>query len=237
MDSRDFTHDKSFTDYMKVVEELVSKLGKKLDSLLDMPAGNGLFADKMRSKGFAVTCADINRERPEYVYVDMEKELPFQNESFDFITCMEGIEHVINPSGLISELSRVVKKGGYVIITMPNVQCLYSRLEFLFTGQFYQFDPDFTRHPEGRLVDRGHVSPVSYLQMNYIFMDFGLRPVLIKGNKWKKKILLPIYLPLILINMLFSKLKGSRGEQNAPYQLMTSADYLLSRSLIAVWQK
>lgn len=237
MNTRDFSHDSSYTDYMRVVETLVSQLGQASDKLLDMPAGNGLFAEKMRSKGFLVTAADINEERPDYAYVDMEKALPFTSDSFDFITCMEGVEHVINPTGLISEMSRVVKKGGYVVITMPNVQNLYSRLSFLFTGSFYQFDPDLTKHPGGRLIDRGHVSPISYLQMNYIFIDCGLRPAMIKGNKWKKKILMPIYLPIALISLLFYQLKARKTGVSTPYSLMSSPDYLLSRSLVAVWQK
>lgn len=237
MDFREFTHDSSFTDYMRVVEKILTRLGKPLDSLLDMPAGNGLFADKMRSRGFAVTCGDINREREDYIHVNMEGLLPFENESFDFVTCMEGVEHVINPSQLIAELSRVVKKGGHVVITMPNVQNLYSRLSFLFTGAFYQFDPDFTRHPKGRLIDRGHISPLSYLQMNYIFVEHGLKPVIIDGNKWKKKALLPIYLPIALVNLLFYKIKSRNGVAETPYRLMSNFDYLFSRSLIAVWKK
>lgn len=237
MDFKDFTHDSSFTDYMRVVEGILAQLGKKSDSLLDMPAGNGLFADKMREKGFEVTCGDINQERGDYVHVNMEQPLPFRSESFDFVTCMEGVEHVINPSSLIAELSRVVRKGGHVVITMPNVQNVYSRLSFLFTGTFYQFDPDFTRHPRGRLVDRGHISPLSYLQMNYVFVEHGLKPVIIDGNKWKKKALLPLYLPIALINLMFYKIKSRSGVVETPYRLMSSFDYLFSRSLIAVWQK
>ncbi|MFZ9408137.1 MAG: class I SAM-dependent methyltransferase [Burkholderiaceae bacterium] len=237
MHFRDFTHDSSFTDYMRVVEKILTRLGKVSDSILDMPAGNGLFADKMRSKGFTVTCGDINQERDDYVHVNMERPLPSETESFDFVTCMEGLEHVINPSSLLAELSRVVKKGGHVVITMPNVQNLYSRLSFLFTGTFYQFDPDFTRHPNGRLIDRGHISPLSYLQINYIFGEYGLKPVIIDGNKWKKKVLLPLYLPLALINIVFYRLKSKNDLVETPYGLMSNPDYLLSRSLIAVWQK
>lgn len=237
MNFREFTHDSTFTDYMRVVEGILTRLGKSSDSLLDVPAGNGLFADKMRSKGFKVTCGDINKERGDYVHVNMEEPMPFEPESFDLVTCMEGIEHVVNPSSLIAELSRVVKKGGYVVVTMPNMQNLYSRLSFLFTGAFYQFDPDFTRHPNGRLIDRGHISPISYLQMNYTFVEHDLKPVIIAGNKWKKKALLPLYLPIALANLIFYKIKSMNSVVDTPYRLMSSLDYLLSRSLIAVWQK
>lgn len=234
---KDFTHDCGFPDYMSVVEKIMTRLGRKSQSLLDMPAGNGMFADQLRTHGFVVTCADINQERPDYVYVNMESPLPFADESFDFVTCMEGIEHVINPTLLVSELSRIVKKGGHVIISMPNVQNYYSRLQFLFTGSFYQFEPEFSRHPEGRTIDRGHISSLSFLQLNYLFEEFRMRPVLIDGNKFKKKIWMPVYLAIAAFNLAWYFIKSRQAVPAAPYSLMMNWKFLLSRTLVACWKK
>ena len=176
MNQRDFSHDSTFTDYMATVEKIVTREGHAGQKVLDMPAGNGLFADRLRSQGFEVTCGDINRERPDYVYVNMEQPLPFADETFDFAICMEGVEHVINPSLLIAELSRVVKKGGRVIITTPNLQNMYSRLKFLLTGEFYQYNPELAQHPRGRLIDRGHIAPMNFSTLNYIFGEHQLTP-------------------------------------------------------------
>jgi len=235
--TRDFTHDSSFTDYMKVVESIIVRSGKPSQTVLDLPAGNGLFAERLTSHGFRVTCGDINQEKAGYVYVNMEQALPFPDESFDFTVCMEGLEHVINPSEFVAELSRVTRKGGHVIITMPNVQNMYSRLVFLFTGEFYQFDPNFKRHPRGRMVDRGHVSALNYSSLNYLFGECGLEPALIEGNKFKKKILMPIYVVLGAFNALWLGWRARGPTAGTPYKLMINLKLMLSRSLIAVWRK
>lgn len=46
--------------------------------------------------------------------------LPFENNSFDYIVCSEVLEHVIDPSVVLAELMRVVKKAGLIIVTIPD---------------------------------------------------------------------------------------------------------------------
>ena len=234
---QDFTHVSNYPRYMKIVEQFVIANGKPGQAHLDMPAGNGLLADNLIKAGFNSVCGDFNSERSNYIFVNMEGDLPFQDNSFDFITCMEGIEHVINPNHLVQELSRTVKSGGYVVITMPNVQNFYSRLSFLFTGFFYQFNPDFTRHPQGKPLDRGHISPLTYSQLNYLFVENNLQPVHIDGDKFKKKILMPIYLLLAAFNSLFYLSRINSGKTEMPYALMNNSKFFFSRSLVAIWKR
>lgn len=54
--------------------------------------------------------------------------LPFVDESFDMITCLEVIEHLVFPEQALSEMHRVLKPGGHVLITVPNIQ----HVEYLF---------------------------------------------------------------------------------------------------------
>lgn len=234
---QEFTHVSNYPQYMKIVEKFVIDNGKIGQSHLDIPAGNGFLVDNLTKAGFKSVCADFNSERPDYIYVNMEEDLPFENDSFDFITCMEGIEHVINPNHLVEELSRVVKSGGYVVITMPNVQNFYSRLSFLFTGFFYQFNPEFTRHPNGKPVDRGHISSLTFAQLNYLFVESNLQPICIDGDKFKKKLLMPIYLVIALINSIFYRSKINAGRTEMPYALMNNSKFFFSRSLVAIWKK
>ncbi len=46
--------------------------------------------------------------------------LPFADNTFDYIVCSEVIEHVPEREKMVSEFNRVIKPGGYVIITTPN---------------------------------------------------------------------------------------------------------------------
>jgi SAM-dependent methyltransferase len=231
---------KNFTGYMACVENMVSSTRRLRLEILDMPAGNGLLAERLRQHGHEVTCADINSERPEYVFVNMEKPLPFADSSFDVVICLEGIEHVVEPYSLIKEICRVLRPDGIVILSLPNVQCLFSRLKFLFTGTFYQFEPEGHRHAQGRLIDRGHVSPLSLVQLNYIFGEFGLIPRAVTGDRIKRKILFPIYFALWVSNALTLAIRRLRTSQNEVlrlYRFSTQLRAIMSRSLITVWSR
>lgn len=46
--------------------------------------------------------------------------LPFADESFELVTCWDVLEHVQDPERLISEIARVLRPGGRVLITAIN---------------------------------------------------------------------------------------------------------------------
>jgi SAM-dependent methyltransferase len=47
------------------------------------------------------------------------KRFPFEDDEFDSIVCHQVLEHVFNPSRFLSELHRVIKIGGYFLISVP----------------------------------------------------------------------------------------------------------------------
>ena len=48
------------------------------------------------------------------------RELPFEDKTFDAVVSFETIEHVDEPEKVIDEMSRVLKRGGKLIISTPN---------------------------------------------------------------------------------------------------------------------
>lgn len=240
MDDRKFSHVSGFTGYMAITKSIVEQNAPG-QRILDIPAGNGLLAERLQAAGNEVVCADINRERDDYTYVDMEQALPFGDDDFDTVICLEGLEHTINPAHVIKELCRVCKAGGRVIISVPNVQNCYSRLHFLFTGTLYQFSPEECCHPSGSEDrDRGHVSPLTYFQLRYLFKTFGARLVHIEGDRFKKKALMPIYvLPVALgyVHALWRSLKSDDPELREITKHMFSSGCLFSRSIIMVFER
>ena len=54
-------------------------------------------------------------------YGDLDKKLPFKNEAFNVVVAYHVIEHLVNVQRFVSEIHRILKKGGYAIIGTPNL--------------------------------------------------------------------------------------------------------------------
>jgi len=240
---KEFSHVPNFTGYMGIIFGIIQN-GKKSQKVLDIPAGNGLLAARLRECGHEAVCADINREKPDYVFADLNERLPFPDREFDTCVCMEGIEHVLDSAALISELCRITRPGGRIIISLPNIQNAYSRLNFLCTGYFYQFDPWSSRHlRNGELIDRGHIAPISLVQLRYLFRHYGARLLSVTGDRWKKKWLIPFLLPFLAIGWIWARWDFSRQKLVSPdgsleiLHNLFSPNALFSRSLILVFER
>lgn len=61
------------------------------------------------------------------VQVGRLEELPWEDQTFDLITCLDVIEHVPDDTVALSELRRVCRAGGWLLVTVPAYQALWSR--------------------------------------------------------------------------------------------------------------
>ena len=235
-----FSHVSNFTDYMEItVQTILNFFNSDLTNkkILDIPAGNGLVSKELDKLGGNLVSADINDEHKHYVQADMEEPLPFQNEEFDAVICLEGIEHTMRPEALFSELSRVLKNNGLLIITTPNVQNFYSRYQLLCTGYLFQFDP-FNKIPPSKdeTGDKGHISPVFYTQLRYYSELHNLKTLKPSGGRLKRIVALPFFLPFVLIGFWWAfrdwkKTSGDRDKLEIIKHLF-SIRMLFSRSII-----
>ena len=48
--------------------------------------------------------------------------IPYKDESFDIIICVEALEHSLNPQNAINEMLRVLMKNGKIIIIDKNLE-------------------------------------------------------------------------------------------------------------------
>ncbi|MBT9168834.1 MAG: Malonyl-(acyl-carrier protein) O-methyltransferase [Syntrophomonadaceae bacterium] len=103
--------------------------------LLDVGCGNGQFLATMRELGWEVTgvepdgqAAKVARERGLNVYEGVLEEITLPDDTFDAITMSHVVEHLPDPIGTFGECKRILKKGGRLVVTVPNIESLGHRL-------------------------------------------------------------------------------------------------------------
>lgn len=78
-------------------------------------------------------------------WVDVDSEdLPFDSGSFDIVVFSEVMEHLRFPQKALAEISRVLRKDGRLIGSVPNAFRLRNRWKFI-CGQPFETDPSHLR--------------------------------------------------------------------------------------------
>lgn len=57
---------------------------------------------------------------PDIVIRDVSEGIPFGDATFDHVFCIEVLEHVPNPYGALTEMHRVLRPGGVLVLSVPN---------------------------------------------------------------------------------------------------------------------
>jgi SAM-dependent methyltransferase len=73
-------------------------------------------------------------------WADLDEPLPFDDASFDVVVAGELLEHLRDPSRLVSEARRVLRPGGSFVASVPNAYRFKNRLRFLL-GRKPEDDP------------------------------------------------------------------------------------------------
>lgn len=110
------------------------------DRALDLGCGDGSFMAAIAAAGAHPVGAEVAeaalaraRERhPELDFrlVPIDGPLPFEDASFELVWASEVIEHVADTARWLSEVRRVLKPGGRLLVTTPN----HGRLRLVLEG-------------------------------------------------------------------------------------------------------
>lgn len=115
---------------------------KQGNLLLDVGCGDGRFGELAKPKYKSIYGIDISEKAVQQsikkgifaqVYSD---KFPFRNSYFDTVTCLDVIGHVDDPRETISEISRVLKENGTLIITSPNMRYIKHLYTLFICGKF-----------------------------------------------------------------------------------------------------
>ena len=175
--------------------------------ILDIGCGNGKFLGyliKDGYEGYGVELPGPAVERARKIAGLRLKEGPlkaddFPEHFFDVVTLWHVFEHLPRPKQALEIIYHILKPGGYLFISMPNIQSWQGRL---FCGNWLHLDPPrhlFFVNPEN-LIEKLKEWNFSLKAMNHFSLEqnvFGWQQSLLNGICRKREV-------------LFEALKGNR---------------------------
>jgi SAM-dependent methyltransferase len=195
---------------------------------LDIGCGNGdvtrLIARAVKAteiKGIEITGIGSRLAREKGIDcvqfdTDRDTKLPFSENYFDFVFCGEVIEHVFDPDKLLASAYAMLKPGGTIIITTPNLAAWHNRITLLLGYNPLWCSVSFKHHSAGKLLrlrngvgldhirffTLGALRELFILQGFVVQKVFGFYP-LIEGNIPRH-----VQYPLRMVERLFSLFPG-----------------------------
>lgn len=191
---------------MRINREDLSKMRRFLstsyDSYLDAGCGEGDFtkilAKEINPKRIYGVDNDIqflSSARKKGLIVkkaNIERRIPFKDNSLDVVISRQVIEHLVNPDRFLQETYRVLKAGGIVIITTPNLACWFNRIIFLFGIQPFFLESStidktnglrFTRQLTAMREPMGHIRVFTRGALNDILEMHNFQVIKILGSE------------------------------------------------------
>ena len=212
--------------------------------ILDCPAGEGALAERLVAAGFEVRSCDLYSElfRLDGVEIkrgDLSGTLPYTSETFDYIASLDGLEHIDSPPNAFREYQRLLKPGGHLIISVPNIMNVEERLKWLLFGYTSHFKPlsdqsktkinfDYAGKDEIAV----HANPIGYNEIRYYlekngFAIQGVYRDRKKANQW-------LYWPIVAFIRLLAKLTPAARRKDRWTEELASDPVLLGGNTIII---
>jgi len=156
--------------------DVALKLIESGKCLLDVGCGCGTFGFFAKEKYPLVYGIDVSEsavkdsERNGIIacVCDLDREnMPFSNNFFDAVVCLDVMEHVLDPHKLLDEVHRALKPGGIFVISTPNI----SEVRKLATLSIFDHFPE-TSNDKSR-YDGGHLHYFTYTDVRNLLLFHG----------------------------------------------------------------
>jgi ubiquinone/menaquinone biosynthesis C-methylase UbiE len=139
------------------------------------------FAKKAEEKGIKVIKADLNEG------------IPVPDNSFDVVTSDQVIEHLINIDLFVKEIYRILKPGGYAVISTENLSAWHNIFALILGFRPFSLDysteiaignPLSTRNKKEIKCESGtpHVKVLTYRSLKELFEIYGFKVEKIIGT-------------------------------------------------------
>lgn len=181
----------------------------KNQNFLDIACGVGHLLSRAEQKGFNCFGIDISdkaiahakKKFPSFdLRVGVAEELPWEANTFDYLTCLGSLEHFLNQEAAIKEMIRVAKKDCKLLIMVPNVDF-----------------PNWTGTEQQKIKE----TLLSYNDWKAFLEKNNLKILQVYPDRWPIKwITLPLSNPIQLIRGLYKRYKFWSLPIEKSYQLM-----------------
>jgi 2-polyprenyl-3-methyl-5-hydroxy-6-metoxy-1,4-benzoquinol methylase len=120
----------------------------KRNKILEIGAGGGDTLVAIKSAGLALEVVGVellplrntNQDHPlidQFIICDIERDdLDFAPEYFDVILLGDVLEHLVDPWNVINKLANVLKAGGLMIASVPNIRYYPAMVKIFLKGSF-----------------------------------------------------------------------------------------------------
>ena len=153
--------------------ELLASVLPRASSVLDLAAGAGALTLRLTDLGYHVSACDFVSEnfrlhgKNTFFQINLnEKFAGALPSGFDAIVASEILEHIENPRHVIRQCAALLRPGGWLIATTPNIESSFSIATRLRSGQFSLFDDDYYRRD-------GHITPITSTMLRQALTEAG----------------------------------------------------------------
>lgn len=131
--------------------EVIKSVGPGNYRVLDAACGRGLIAQVLSFKGHDVYACDVEDyfkgdDSIDFRLLDLNKRMPYRNHFFDIVANCEGLQYLDCSSSFIAEAARVIRPGGRIILSVPNIQSYMGRIQFFRSSKLLGYGEIFQRH-------------------------------------------------------------------------------------------
>lgn len=180
---------KSYFDHAR--SEILPYLPNKVERILEIGAASGATYSLIKQRfpnawGFGIEPDQNAVQSAAKVFdivkcgfvddIDIESEIAPR--SLDLILCLDVLEHLVDPWAMVKKLTPLLKQGGRLIVSVPNVRNFKFLMGVLFAGDF--------RYKDAGILDRTHLRFFTFETAMELATCGGLKPLHLIGAQTYK---------------------------------------------------
>ena len=156
-------------------EDIKKTVGSGEKKILDIGCAKGFLLNAAKKSGWETYGIDISAPaaaiaRKKFgldVFTGPIESAPYKNEFFDVICAFDYLEHVRNPFKALDKMSKMLRRGGTLVIEVPNIKSIYYKMTRKYWSVFNPFHIyHFTPKTLSSMMRKAGLEPVKIVTPN-----------------------------------------------------------------------